>query len=529
LQLVLLSFISSYSELIVMIISFASFLLLICFLLQLIIDSSYENVLSSVICFMSGIVGLYISSKIFRGPSLSSIALVGFQASYFWLPLIALTVDTRPLSYNLSLPVDSFIASSVALLVLLSAYQLSIYIAQDKSFFNSSLRLNSLFKNNIKLSRQSFCIIITLALLVRIFTTGLRIFGRLDFVTKIIEPISVFGSLSLACLFLTPATFYIRKYKLRSYPALVFILIILFTLPSLSRFNILIVTANTLILLASKLFYPTHSVVDRRKASKYLINMILAALLVFPVLDRIADGTAYVRFSGRSVGGPLDTAQKVVSAAIAGERHEWIPTYTGPYPWDDTYTNSTIFRRFISVNYLDLSLRFHRMQDPDALALVQDFEVNRIISILPDPLINIFVPNYDKQPFTLSSFGDFNYDVISGVGLYGFRTGSLLVSLMVLFGVFWPFALFIASFLVLTFFNLFSYPLLRPSFFTLHYLHVGPITVCLMYEALTVFTSAAGGSESVSRLIELMFRIVPVMAIYFSLFARSGKPSITSS
>jgi hypothetical protein len=512
-----------------MIISFASILLLICFLLQLIIDSSYENVLSSIICFMSGVVGLYVSSKIFRGPSLSSIALVGFQASYFWLPLIALTVDTRALSYNLSLPVDSFIVSSIALLVLFTAYHLSILIAQGKSFYNSSIKFNTFFKNNVQLSKQSFYTIITLALFVRMFTTGLGIFGRLDTITKIIEPVAIFGSLSLACLFLTPATLYIRKFKFKSYPGLVFILIILFTLPSLSRFNILIVVANTLILLAIKLFYPTHSVVDRRKASKFLINMVLATLLIFPILDRIADGTAHVRFSGRSVAGPLDTVQRVVDAAIAGERHEWIPTYRGPYPYDETYTNSTIFQRFISINYLDLTLRFHKMQDRDALALVHEFEINRIISILPDPVINIFVPNYDKQPYTLSSFGDVNYDVISGVGLYGFRTGSLLVSLMVLFGVFWPLALFVVSLALLTFFNIVSYPLLRPSFLTIHYLHLGPIAVCLLYEALTVFTSSAGGNESVTGIIELMFRQFPVMLIYFSLFARSSKSSISNS
>jgi hypothetical protein len=510
-----------------MLVSFASILLLICFLFQLIIDSSYENVLSSIICFTSGIAGLYLSSRIFRGPSLSSIALVGFQASYFWLPLISLTVDVRALTYNLSLPVESFIASSVAFFVLLAAYYLSIHIAQDKSFFLSSHKLNSLFKNNITLSKQSFYTIITLALLVRIFTTGLRLFGRLDFITKIIEPVSIFAALSLACLFFTPATFYLRKYQFRSFPGLVFILTILFTLPSLSRFNILIVIANTLILLATKLFYPTHSALERRKASKFLINIVLAALLLFPILDRVADATAYVRFSGLTVGGPLNTAQRIVTSAIAGDKHIWIPTYTGPYPWDDTYTNSTIFRRFISTNYLDLSLRFHRMQDRDSRALVQDFEVNRIISLVPDPIINIFVRNYDKQTYTLSSFGDYNYFVVSGVGLSGFRTGSLLVSLMALFGLFWPLALFIVSSLVLTFFNLISYPLLRPASTTIHYLHVGPITICLMYEALTVFTSAAGGSESVSRLIELMFRTVPVMAIYFSIFARSSKPSLS--
>jgi hypothetical protein len=512
-----------------MIVSIASFLLLICFLVQLIIDSSYENVLSSIICFSSGIAGLYLSSKLMRGPSLSSIALVGFQASYFWLPLISLTLDTRALSYNLSLPVDSFTASSVALFVLIGAYCLSLSISQTKSFFHSSLKINSLIKNNIRLSKHSFYTIITLALFARVFTTGLRLFGRLDTVTKIIEPVSIFAALSLACLFITPATPFIRKFKFNSYPGLVFLLTIVFTLPSLSRGTILITIANTLILLATKLFYPTDSLVARRKYSKYLINFALAALLIFPILDRISDATAYVRFSyvTRS-GGPIDTAQRVLSSAIAGDRHEWIRTYQGPYPWDDTYTKSTIFSRFISVNYLDLSLRFHKLQDREARSLVQDFEVNRIISLLPDPLINIFALNYDKRPYTLSSFGDYNYYVISGVGLSGFRTGSLLVSLMALFGIFWPLALFIASLCVMIFFNLISYPLLRTSFMT-HNINAGPITVCLMYEALTVFTSAAAGSESVSRLIELMFRTVPVMAIYFSFFARSSPSSIQSS
>jgi len=503
-----------------MIVNFISLVLFLSYIIQLIIDSSYENALSSSICFLVGTVGLIITSKLFRGPSLSSIALVGYQASYFWLPLIALTLDVRPLTHNMALPVDSFVLASIAFFVLICAYSVSIDIARDSSFKSYSLRVNSFIKNNITLSTRSFFTVITLALVVRLLTTGLRVFGRLDFFTKIIDPVAIFGALSFACLFYTPASLYIHKFKYKSYPAIVFVLTILFTLPSLSRFNILIIVANTLILLTAKLFYPKNSVQARNKASKFFINILLAGLLIFPVLDRIADATAYVRFSGIAGGGPIETAQKIVNAAITGEKHIWEPTYRGPYPWIDSYTNSTIFRRFISINYLDLSFRYHQLQDKDSRALVQEFELNRIISLAPDPLISIFTPNFDKTPFTRSSFGDFNYYVVSGVGLSGFRTGSLLVSLMVLFGPLWPLALFVSALAVLLVFNLLSFPFVRASSYSSHFLHVGPITVCLMYEALTVFTSAAGGSESISRIVGLLFRVIPIMALYFAVFAR---------
>jgi hypothetical protein len=509
-----------------MIVNFVSLILFIAYILQLIIDSSFENLLAASICFGSGVVGLFITSKLFRGPSLSAIALVGFLASYFWLPLIALTVDVRPLTHNLSYPVDSFLISSIALLVLIVAYAVSINFCKDSTFQSYSVRINSLIKNNITLSTKSFYTIITLALVVRLLTTGLRIFGRLDFLTKIIEPVAIFGALSLACLFYTPASLYIRKYKYNSYPAVVVIFTLLFTLPSLSRFNILIIAANTLILLATKLFYPKNSIHAKNKASKFAINIVLAALLIFPILDRIADATAYVRFSGLAGGGPVETAQKIANAAIIGEKHIWEPTYRGPYPWIDSYTDSTIFRRFISINYLDLSFRYYQLQDNERRALVQEFEISRIVSLAPDPLINLFSTSFDKSPFTRSSFGDYNYYVISGVGLSGFRTGSLLVSLMVLFGSFWPLALFVSSLSVLTTFNLLSFPFIRSSVYGLNQFHVGPITICLMYEALTVFTSAAGGSESLSRIIGLLIRVIPVMAIYFAFFAR---PHLTTS
>jgi hypothetical protein len=308
---------------------------------------------------------------------------------------------------------------------------------------------------------------------------------------------------------------------------LVFLLTILFTLPSLSRFNILIIIANTLILLSTKLFYPQVSSAARKQSSRIVINFILVGLLVFPVLDRIANATAYVRFSGIAGGGPVQTAQKIVNAAISGDKHVWTSTYKGPYPWDDSYTESTIFKRFISVNYLDLSYRFHRLQDEDSRSLVRTYEYNRIIALAPDPLISLFTSDFDKNSVIRSSFGDYNYYVVSGIGLGGFRTGNLLVSLMALFGFMWPIALFVVAIIVFTILNLVSFPILNLTYLSPNLYLVGPITVCLMYEALTVFTSAAGGSESLSRIIGLLIRVIPVMAIYFSFLARPSRYRIS--
>lgn len=508
-----------------MIFNFVSFIFFSCFLVQIIIDSSFENAVSSFICFVASILGLYLTFKLSRGPSLSSIALVGFQASYFWLPLVSQSVGLRSVTSNLSVPVDSFVIASIALFAIIPAYSFSAELSKNQTVRKYSFRLNTILKNNITLTKRSFYTIITLALFVRLVTTGLRVFGRLDFITKLIEPLSIFGALSFACLFITPASVYIRKYNIKSYPFFVFLLTILFTLPSLSRFNILIIVANTFILLAISLFNPQASIDSRKQASRFVINIILTVLLVFPVLDRIADATAYVRFSGSASGGPLQTAQKIVSAAISGERHNWESTYRGPYPWDDNYTNSTIFKRFISINYLDLSYRFHRIQDEDQRSLVRTFEFNRILALAPDPLINLFTPSFDKDTIIRSSFGDYNYYVVSGIGLGGFRTGNLLVSFMTLFGILWPFAFFFISTLVFFVFNLISYPPAYLLTIGMRSFYIGPITVCLMYEALTVFTSAAGGSESLSRVIGLFFRVIPFMAIYFSFFARRARYS----
>ena len=511
-----------------MIVNFISILLLIAFSFQLIIDSSFYNAVSSIICFGSSLIGLVVTSRICKGPSLSSIALVGFQASYFWIPLIVLSIELKPLVYNLALPIESFGIATLSLLILIVSYLITLDIARNISFQRFSLRLKNIVKNNVRLTRQSLYLIITFALFVRILTTGLGIFGRLDVLTKLIEPVVVFGSLSFACLFYSPATLYLSKYKFKSYPGLVFLLTLLFTIPSLSRFNIFIVVVNTLILLTTKVFYPKLTGQSSKRASKYFINIVLVGLLLLPAIDRIADATAYVRFGGQAGGGPISTAQKVFNAALSGEKHIFTPTYTGPYPWDESYSNSTLFKRFISINFLDLSLRYHQMQDLEMVSQVYDYEINRIISLLPDPVINLFTPNYDKSGFTGASFGDFNYYTLSGVGLGGFRTGSLLVSLMVVFGIMWPFSLLILSVLVFTLFNLISSPLINSPLLAIQSSHVGPIALCLMYDSLTIFTSSAGGTESFSSLISFLFRTTPVMIIYFASFARPRTLSASS-
>ena len=98
---------------------------------------------------------------------------------------------------------------------------------------------------------------------------------------------------------------------------------------------------------------------------------------------------------------------------------------------------------------------------------------------------------------------------------------------MALFGFMWPIALFVVAIIVFTILNLVSFPILNLTYLSPNLYLVGPITVCLMYEALTVFTSAAGGSESLSRIIGLLIRVIPVMAIYFSFLARPSRYRIS--
>ncbi|QXV64849.1 hypothetical protein INP83_17440 [Mucilaginibacter sp. 21P] len=163
----------------------------------------------------------------------------------------------------------------------------------------------------------------------------------------------------------------------------------------------------------------------------------LGAYLLFtgPIADI---GTAMVLVRGQRMDIPYDRLISLTFEAYQDKRT--IEQYrqsdiTGKPDWDENYLNNIFLARFSNIKFNDASLieakRIGR-QDP----LMRKFNIDYVLSILPQPLLDVLKINVDKKMLRGVSIGDYLYYRAGGpkASLGGYRTGSMAGIGMATFG-----------------------------------------------------------------------------------------------
>lgn len=110
--------------------------------------------------------------------------------------------------------------------------------------------------------------------------------------------------------------------------------------------------------------------------------------------------------------------------------------------WDEQYLDNIFLARFCNLKFNDASLEIsERLGGVDPA--VTTYAIERPMALFPQPVIDLFGIEVDKQKVNSSSSGDFLYERVGGNALGGFRVGHFAGFGMASFGWFYLLLLFV--------------------------------------------------------------------------------------
>ena len=112
--------------------------LVICIFYQLFFFFEITNIIAMMAVVFAWTIAtrIWLRANMLETHLLSSFMLIGFTSTQFYLPLLFTTTENKPLIYNLELPEEVFLHSSLCLLVLVTAhatYRFLVKATPDRS------------------------------------------------------------------------------------------------------------------------------------------------------------------------------------------------------------------------------------------------------------------------------------------------------------------------------------------------------------------------------------------------------------
>lgn len=407
--------------------------LIICGIIQIFFFVSLVNLLA----IGAVILGWLILSKVFLTPSmlttypLSTFVITAFVAGQLYLPLIFTTLEGKSLVNNLELPEQVFLHSIAQLAVLTLFHKFYRQLSRTSGGTSFSL-LGKLgfFTPPTHLQMWAMGFVGIGATFYIYFTgtdTGWQVTGSP--IEKLIQALMPF---SYAPFFIPFGELYGNKQKLSKkiifYLLMYAVLLFAVSIGRNSRgafmFGFTSVGFGYILGLLLGVY-----------KSKFftLKNIFFAGILFWLLIGPIADlGTAMVIVRGERQEQDLTGAELIDRTletywdkdAIVARRLEdsdvpWEPD------WDERYLDNIFIARFANIKFNDLSLiQFNKLGevDPDMM----NYSIDFLLSQLPEPVLQRFGLDVDKEAVLTFSFGDYLYLLAGGNGVpQGYRTGHL--------------------------------------------------------------------------------------------------------
>jgi hypothetical protein len=432
--------------------------LLVACLFQVVFFISTANLfaLGCIIIAWGLISTLYLRPDMLHTYPLSSFLLIGFTATQFYFPLAFTTLEGKPVVFNLELPYQVFVHSSLSLLVLLLGHALYRgIIRKPLSSTTSWLGKIGVFTPPADLQLWMMGFIGLGATIYAYFispTVGWEVTGAAS--DKAIQGLIPF---SYAPFFIPLGRLYgqTKEPSKRLMPLLLGFTVLLFIVSigrnSRGAFMIGFTSIGFAFGLALLLgIFKTRLFTMR--------NALLAGLGFLLITGPIADiGTAMVIV--RNQRSKITNTELIELTLQAYQDKEAIHARrqydnTTSNEWDERYLDNIFTARFSNLKFNDASLvQASKIggQDKDMLK----YSINYILGALPDPFLKALDINADKENVYAVSFGDYLYAEAGGPieALGGFRTGHFAGTGMAAFG--WWY-LFILGFGMVPVFALFD-------------------------------------------------------------------------
>ena len=408
-------------------------------LIQCVLFWSIEN----FVCIIAvGFAWLILTRTFFRQSillnfPLSSFCIIGFVSSSFYLPLVFTTLEGKPLIYNLELPEQIFLHSTLEMLVLVGAHAFyrflwrstftrSTSIMERAGFFTVPRNIQLWIMGAIGLTAQWYVYFAN--------PEGREVTGTVT--DKLIQALAVF---SYAPFFLPVGKLYgnDEPFDKKFYPLLIAYTVLLFAVGigqnSRGFFMIGMTSVGFAYILGLLMGIFKSKLFTLRNA---IIAGILFWLLTVPIAD-LGTAMVIVRNERESIPaeelitltleayGDKDAIRaKRLDDKIDGASNEW----------DEPYLDNIFAARFANIKFSDMTLiQYDKIGqfDPD----MQQYSIDHFWGYLPDPFLKALDIDVDKEEIYSRSFGDCIY-VIGGGKLNpkGFRVGHMSGTGMTAFG-----------------------------------------------------------------------------------------------
>jgi hypothetical protein len=172
--------------------------------------------------------------------------------------------------------------------------------------------------------------------------------------------------------------------------------------------------------------------------------------------------------------------------------------------FDEIYISNPILNRFSETKFHDNMIFFSRGMNEADRSRVIDENLNKVVTLLPQPALDFLELKIKKNDFSFS-MGDIYVNAVTGADLGSFVTGSIWADAFVIFGMFWPFA--VGMMLLVVYVQLDSLTRLDAGHF------ISPVGLCMAW---TIFIYGIGG-ESFAVKAAMLLREIPQRLMFFVL------------
>ena len=406
-------------------------------IVQVIIARDVDNLAAITMAYIGTIFTAYyfFKPKNLKFFPLSSWMVLFFVLANLTVPLIVKCFEAEPLDYKLQFTTTTFgysLATSICAIAAHWFYTHSKALQAYRSRLTQSiLRPMGLFQSPKEYQLWLMGFIGCLAHAVMVATPDIN--ESQSFFVKACVSIVPFTYAP----FLIPFSFLIsdtpRKTKTGPLISVYFIFTVVIALAANGRIGIVlpVVTAAMCWVMA----YFTNRLPNSYRRTRVLAIALIALVALIPIFSNMALAMSAARRE-KEGAGPLKLIQlsisyygdqKVLSQVILDSQSD--------EAWDEIYVHNPVLSRFVNTKFHDLGFTdTHNLTNSDRAQYI-DYLKDKMLGLLPAPVLNKLGVDLDKADRLAGSAPDFLHYLNTGSGLTGKRTGSVISSGVFLFGV----------------------------------------------------------------------------------------------
>ena len=405
--------------------------LILAILYQCIFFPEIENIIAMAAVVFAWVIAttMLLKQKALETNLISTFMVLGCVSTQFYFPLMFTTMENKPLIYNLELPEQVFLHSTLCLAVILLSHLFYKFLMRSTPDRQVSLLAKAGFfdpPSHLQLWLMGM-MGMAASFYVHFANPDVGQGATGDPADKFLQALAFF---MYSPFFIPLGKLYGNPTKPSRIftPMIIFYAILLFgiSVAQNSRGTFMVGLTTPVFAYALGLLlgvYKTRILTVR--------NVLVAAVAVWVLTGPFADlGTAMVIVREQrkdvSPGELFNLTLETLDDKKAIESVQKESLSESPdFDWDERYLNNIFTARFANIKFNDASLITYSKVgtfDPDML----DFSIDQVLASLPTPILKAFNLDVDKETLHTLSYGDYLYVLSGGFGTpTGWRVGHM--------------------------------------------------------------------------------------------------------